>query len=468
MKNPKEIRADFKRLLSVERSRQRVIVMEEDSQTIHAASVRHSVALSLQRLQQRYLLAEEQISHYGDLFVGFIDALSTEPFQLLNGQEVGDNACITVAIRSIQRINQLAKDASIQEARTQFSLRKIIALIWCALSDQAVHRERSLAIKNVLVQSLFDIQRTYQGKNNEDVAACVGGTINALVNVLNGIHPDVNIMLINQALISELSYRCARRVFLQQFTEEMTESSYFNGLVTKELQYDANTWINPLLAHWYQMCLDRVQIEVRESIHSKMHGMAFLPEDSEAVNNELEVWLEISSAALWDSKRLLIESQTMYWHRELSIPLVPINAGLLDQADDFSRLLAIIRQAICVESTFQRSHTHIKPGVFTKTLEVHGLFKAAPANIEKIALFCALLAEKNPLASIAWLAKAENALELTKGVFSRAVKQALEREASLSKAPFGCSNVEHLLACVASFASTEISSVSDSLTYRIH
>ncbi len=157
-----------------------------NAQSTHTASVHKSVTHSLINLNNEYgnkLDINKQIISLQE----FEKKINRNEFPTIPQYQLAS------AIKCLARMSKLYEE---KEAGSNFTIKKILALIWVAMHDVKNTKDAEEAF----IKALYEIQRGYnlnaKGEDNmetEDRPICTGGTINKLVASQNGVHKSVNI-----------------------------------------------------------------------------------------------------------------------------------------------------------------------------------------------------------------------------------------------------------------------------------
>lgn len=165
-------------------------------QSTHETSVHTSVAESLSRLNHRYS-NQINVEHNINQLQQFSKEITVENYPETTKTER------EAAQRFIARMPSLFDQ---KESKTALSIKYILALLVEAINDEENRTVDKKMAQQKLIQHFYEIQRGYNldshGKDNqvhEDNPICVGGTINKLVDALNGgFHRDVEILFVTK------------------------------------------------------------------------------------------------------------------------------------------------------------------------------------------------------------------------------------------------------------------------------
>ncbi|MCA0402312.1 MAG: ankyrin repeat domain-containing protein [Proteobacteria bacterium] len=159
----------------------------QNSQNTHKTSVTISVETSLKRLKAKYSLDKEKET---------LDAIKA---YIRNNASSFITGRASIAIDCIDRIQK----CSMRRMGSDLTARQCLLLIWQGIEDKNAHveevtiNERDIIDRKItLVNNLVAAQTTY-GKDNP---ACFVGTVNKIVESLDGVHPDVEIITANEIL----------------------------------------------------------------------------------------------------------------------------------------------------------------------------------------------------------------------------------------------------------------------------
>ncbi len=228
-----------------------IVAIVGGAQTTHKPSVHAGVANSLKRLNAQYpeldvdtkieefekQLAQEnideQVKAFGEKLIAKINGTEFPDFDPIEREK---------AINGINRILKLIEDhPDIQEEQTKYRLKKVVALVWKAANDEALQRADGQNKIHSLIQEIYNLQVEYsQPGTIQDAASCPGGTINGLLNALNGLCSDkqtiVFIELIDQTGTSEVIVAQAKQFFAEERKRIEREDSEFMKKLLDEIQ----------------------------------------------------------------------------------------------------------------------------------------------------------------------------------------------------------------------------------------
>lgn len=280
-----------------------------ERQTSHAPSVEDTATTSWRQLEKRYPLSEEEIRanvrrfedfYYEIMVLTFVDRL--------------DESTCDAAITCINGLVKLAdkelddtvdKKDILRDPYTGFLTSKMLALIWKAVTDTPLHNSTSgINAKENLIRALANAQQgAYDGANGE---ACYNGKTHELLNGLSHIHPDVNIVLLDESTASELIIAHAETIFWNDFIQKQKENPRFIQSIQAEIQASSSsslgntTWCNSELKSWYEALLAQTQTSV---IDYSRHQMTTANVSADKIvlliqditvphNNERYSWME--------------------------------------------------------------------------------------------------------------------------------------------------------------------------------
>lgn len=227
------------------------------SQTTHAPSVEDTTTSSWFRLEKRYPLSVAEIAANVDKFEQFARIITSNDFIT----RIGEQECKAAQICLMGLITE-ASVVNSKEKHTKFPTSKMLALIWEALIDTTIHDKTiGLDAKEHLIRELSNAQQgAYDGANGE---SCFDGKTHELLNGLNGIHPDVKIVLINQTTIADLILSYAKKILKESFLHHMQQASM------PQLERQA----------WYESCLKQTEEAVIHHCQSRLEEAEVSPEN---------------------------------------------------------------------------------------------------------------------------------------------------------------------------------------------
>jgi len=199
------------------------------NQTVHTTSIEFGSTLALSCLERKYRLTLADITRC-------IRELRTFSDSLLNQYQHLDTVSLREDIRGpakrcLDRLIKAANDQREVLGSTGLSLEDILALVWTGLTDSGSHvTSMDLDPKESFIRELRNIQVAY-GVNNEgeEIASCLDGTVKGLLNSINGIHPLVNLDLINRDTVYSLMQLHAKTIFWESFCEKIRAEGFIVG-----------------------------------------------------------------------------------------------------------------------------------------------------------------------------------------------------------------------------------------------
>ena len=162
-------------------------------QSTHTASVHESVSKSASNLMERYgkqiereTLLDETIVRFSNWLANLADA----------------SPKVMAAKRGMTRLS--APDYVFTDPSSQVSTKKLLALLWIALHDEAVRAGSLEDARSQLIEGLYESQRGYNLSetgvddcNPTDKPICTAGTFNKMLEKGQGLHPDIQILFVS-------------------------------------------------------------------------------------------------------------------------------------------------------------------------------------------------------------------------------------------------------------------------------
>lgn len=254
------------------------------SQTTHAPSVEDTTTSSWFRLEKRYPLSAAEIAANVDKFEQFAQTITSDDFIA----RIGEQECKAAQICAMGLITE-ARGANSKEKHTKFPTSKMLALIWEALIDTTIHDKTiGLDAKEHLIRELSNAQQgAYDGANGE---SCFDGKTHELLNGLNGIHPDVKIVLINKTTIADLILSYAKKILKENFLHHMQQASM--------PQLERQAWYESCLKQTEEAVIHCCQSRLEEAEVSPENITLFITEITKPQSNASLSWIETGLQAL--------------------------------------------------------------------------------------------------------------------------------------------------------------------------
>ena len=225
--------------------RDAITELVEDRQSTHQVSVHSSVAESLNKLQARYQLDDPKIAEQIESLRKFLfeETIPEIETSVLDSAQT----CYTKLVKDWGR--------NTTEGRTKMDMLKVLALIWQGVNDVSDKTEGHVnERRRNFVRVLNEIQNEY----GKDSSACVGGSFNALVSSLNGIHPDVTIARFNSGIVSEIVQEATKDTFKEKSVEEQQSIKKIREQDSPEKKDEEK------LQNFYNECTEVVKTRVKE------------------------------------------------------------------------------------------------------------------------------------------------------------------------------------------------------------
>lgn len=382
-----------------------------DSQSTHR--VHDTVAASLRRLALRYPLTESAMTVQLSAFERFAVEIKTGKFNHLNTStaKFKEDKCM-LANASINRLILLTKNHSIQDSQTQFTLKKIITLIWMAVQDEGLHdKSIGLNAKERLINELSNIQSAYGVDSlGRGSPSCSGGTINGLVNILDGIHPDVTLVLMTNETVHGLMLKHARKIFMESLVQKTDEPQFIKQVCQEMNSTQSGKWSFVKIGQWYEDCL-------KQTVDATEQETSLYIQQAQLLNNQMvSLQTNIRNAWIPDSLKGL---RNKYM-------LDDVYPGY--ESMNFDLLIKLIEESISAERELQNTASVSHSNIFSKI------------NFEKIKPFMDLLRTQKTTQALIWLQTKENRDELMKGTV---LFSCLQKKLNQQR-PLGCTNLEEL------------------------
>lgn len=398
-------------------------------------------------------------------------------------KELGSAAKLDSSNRCLTRLRGL----EISEQGTGYSSKKVLALVWEAVLDKAVHvkdkteviEEKEIftpapkALDN-FINELFSMQ---DREGEHDNAACGSGSINDLLNPLNGVHPDVVLLMIDEANVIRMVHDEVKKWVVSSIPEEQDEV-FLNHLD------DAN---NHEMIKKCDEILSKVTINVMTRIEKNLEDAKFTAGQIRSIqvggHYDIGTNAAIEKGVNWYKKkhyvylRAAIKTDYLEKFPPEKQSLINIESTSCQNsdhsskpADDFELLIQVIKEVQ------QAAKIYLQPKkVIIETADEDDEDKAITANTPsnqeysinagsvtnaaKNAFFQAsipdeLISElidqldtKKHCLVIEWLES--NMTKLTQGVFGRKLKDYFfTRGKAAPKKPFGCKDLMQLVPCM--------------------
>ena len=391
-----------------------------NGQSTHTASVHTSVAVSLQRLDEHFLLTPENIDACEQAFFGFKNAIMTY------SDRIGHDDC-KAASHSMDRLRRLSLNG--QEEQTKFTLRKIIALVWSAIKEHPTSHTNGLDAKESLIRQLRNIQREYNddAHTGRDQPSCWGGTINALVAAVNGIHPDVTLVLLNKTAIVAQLHAVAKQLFLKDFKQKSHGNEQFTLDIQHEIENDE--WESDVLKQLYEDILQAVIQQVTKDTESKLQAAHFSPSQVIEQIKIVDQYMQAALPALREFKPMLSCIDDI--QKDTSNKKRPQDTDREEDHDDEQRHRPHPRVSLrkrldtLIEHALKTSNEQLK-GSSILAASSRLFAPTSRVDVEKINQIRAHLADLNMQKIEEWLDEIPK--ELTQGVFGRALSDAIANE----------------------------------------
>ena len=279
-------------------------------QSTHTPSVEISVTLSLLRLSEHYHLTKQDVARCIDELRLFSNTIQTERFAHLDTEEWAENKR-NAAQRCLLKLIRWTKVNNLEDKHTHFSFNKVLALVWTALKDQASHHQDiALDPMENFIRELYNIQLAYGiSATGKELDSCFGGTVNGLVNSLNGIHSDVNLELISRTTIATLTLTHARSIFWERFCEKIGEPDFLEK-VNQEI--DSTDWQNKGLETWYESCLQATEESVEAECLSRIQRIGVNQTQMQEIMSWIKPWIQDGLITLRTDKYMLDRLKERY------------------------------------------------------------------------------------------------------------------------------------------------------------
>ncbi|WED41953.1 hypothetical protein [Legionella cardiaca] len=237
-------------------------VSVNDSQSTHTHSVHKTVADSIEKLKARY--SRINVDKNIKAVMGFAKEITVQNFP--NSTDIERKA----AKRFIARMEYIFH---VEEKSTNTSLKRILALVWEGMNDNTgASQVNQHDAKECFLRRLYEIQRgdnlDESGRDNGemDQPICIGGTINKLVDTLNGgFHDDVFIAYITK----ETAGNKLKALVREHATAYARASSNKNELlndIAKLKTPGSNDWGIP------DSILDKIKEKVKQEFHNEFES----------------------------------------------------------------------------------------------------------------------------------------------------------------------------------------------------
>jgi hypothetical protein len=220
----------------------------------HTASVHASASESARKL----------MAHYGSSISGpSLDATLLSVSTWLDEQPTSPR--IDAAKRGFARITR--SDYFHTDAVSDVSTKQLLALIWIAIQDDSKRVGTLDDAKRQMISALYESQREYNiseaGVDDGaivDQPSCNAGTFNKLVEKFHALHPDINLVIINQAGATAKLHALVKEEAL----------AYLNSLRTTGQTAELSRLLDAITATTNEDTVEPLWSSISESVANKL------------------------------------------------------------------------------------------------------------------------------------------------------------------------------------------------------
>ena len=309
-----------------------------NSQSTHSMSVHTTVASSLYRLNDRYHLTESQINTKLSELETFAGELTSGAYAHLDDERLGELKT-PFAAQSIQRLVALARQNTVKESQTKFSLSKILALIWIGVQDESLHNTSlGLVPKDKFINELYNIEVAYGVQvDGTGLHSCNGGSINGLLLPLDRVHADVHIDLIDQAVVIDQTLNEAKVLFLEQFKSALSQEKQSTFTQKYNAEIENTDWQDSEIQAWYTNCLEKIRASAIENTYHRIDAARIDdPSKIAELKQQSIVWIDIAMKTLSEDKYMLEQTKIAYEREKASLPAVAVADDVQEEVDKLS------------------------------------------------------------------------------------------------------------------------------------
>lgn len=252
-----------------------------EGQSTHTASVHKSVTESLIRLKARYGSSKRinQLACEGALqFAYAINEKNFPEIEALKRNAAKDFLC------------KVSKIWDEEEAGSKVSIQAMLGYIWQAMHDTNLLKCDSRTAEILFIEHLYEITRGYNiddvGKDNgqdQDLAICISGTINKLVDTLNGgLHPDIDIIFVTKKTAAVKLTIIVRECVID-YVKQSNDKALLLKAISKMEQRNFDKELEKVVISWEipQEILDQIKEKVLHQFNDEFATFLEIGELSE-------------------------------------------------------------------------------------------------------------------------------------------------------------------------------------------